>query len=137
MQNITITENGVYKLLRNIKSHKATGPDNIQARYLKELALELVSQDLLALNPYCESVCILLISRCFMMLEFTICSSVLHSIAGADPGFQVRAANNKQIYIILLDFSKAFEKVPHKRLFNKLNYYGIRSNTLQWIYSML
>lgn len=41
MQNITITENGVYKLLRNIKSHKATGPDNIQARYLKELALEL------------------------------------------------------------------------------------------------
>jgi hypothetical protein len=29
MQNITITENGVYKLLRNIKPHKATGPDNI------------------------------------------------------------------------------------------------------------
>jgi hypothetical protein len=41
MQNITITENGVYKLLRNIKPHKATGPDNIQARYLKELALDL------------------------------------------------------------------------------------------------
>jgi hypothetical protein len=41
MQNITITENGVYKLLRNIKPHKATGPDNILARYLKELALEL------------------------------------------------------------------------------------------------
>jgi hypothetical protein len=38
MQNIIITENGVYKLLRNIKPHKATGPDNIQARYLKELA---------------------------------------------------------------------------------------------------
>jgi hypothetical protein len=36
MQNITITENGVYKLLRNIKPHKATGPDNILARYLKE-----------------------------------------------------------------------------------------------------
>ena len=41
MQHITITDNGVYKLLRNIKSHKATGPDNIQARYLKKLALEL------------------------------------------------------------------------------------------------
>jgi hypothetical protein len=27
-----------------------------------------------------------------------------------------RAANNKQIDIILLDFSKAFDKVPHKRL---------------------
>jgi hypothetical protein len=41
MQNITITENGVYKLLRNIKPYKATGPDSIQARYLKKLALEL------------------------------------------------------------------------------------------------
>ena len=41
MQNITITENRVYKLLRNIKPHKAKGPDNIQARNLKELALEL------------------------------------------------------------------------------------------------
>ena len=41
MQNITITENRVYKLMRNIKRHKATGPDNIQARNLKELALEL------------------------------------------------------------------------------------------------
>jgi hypothetical protein len=48
-----------------------------------------------------------------------------------------RAANNKQIDIILLDFSKTFDKVPHKRLLNKLNYYGIRSNTLQWIYSFL
>jgi hypothetical protein len=44
-----------------------------------------------------------------------------------------RAANDKQIDIILLDFSKAFDK----RLLNKLNYYGIRSNTLQWIYSFL
>jgi hypothetical protein len=48
-----------------------------------------------------------------------------------------RAANNKQIDIILLDFSKTFDKVLHKRLLNKLNYYGIRSNTLQWIYSFL
>ena len=48
-----------------------------------------------------------------------------------------RAANNKQIDIILLDFSKAFDKVPHKRLLNKLIYYVIRSNTLQWIYSFL
>ena len=27
-----------------------------------------------------------------------------------------RATNHKQIDIILLDFSKAFDKVPHKRL---------------------
>jgi hypothetical protein len=39
MQNITITENRVYKLLRNIKPHKAKGPDNIQARSLKEMSV--------------------------------------------------------------------------------------------------
>ena len=33
----------------------------------------------------------------------------------------------------MLDFSKAFDKVPHKHLCNKLNYYGIRGSTLQWI----
>jgi hypothetical protein len=48
-----------------------------------------------------------------------------------------RAANNKQIDIILLDFAKTFDKVPQEKLLNKLSYYGIRSNTLQWIYSFL
>ena len=38
---------------------------------------------------------------------------------------------------ILLDFSKAFDKVPHQRLLNKCSYYGIRGNTLLWIASFL
>ena len=45
--------------------------------------------------------------------------------------------NNKQTDILLLDFSKAFDTVPHKRLLNKLNYYGITGPTLQWINSFL
>ena len=31
-----------------------------------------------------------------------------------------------QVDIILLDFAKAFGKVPHVRLYHKLNSYGIR-----------
>ena len=38
---------------------------------------------------------------------------------------------------ILLDFSKAFDKVPHRRLLLKLEYYGIRGNTLLWIKNFL
>ena len=33
---------------------------------------------------------------------------------------------------ILLDFSKAFDKVSH-RLLHKLGFYGIRNGVLQWI----
>ena len=39
--------------------------------------------------------------------------------------------------MVLLDFSKAFDKVPHQRLLHKLNYYGVGSTTLRWIQSFL
>jgi sulfur relay (sulfurtransferase) DsrF/TusC family protein len=35
MTNIHITEHGVYKLLKNQKPHKATGPDEVPAFILK------------------------------------------------------------------------------------------------------
>ena len=36
---------------------------------------------------------------------------------------------HKQIVIIILDFDKAFNKVPHRRLLHKLDYYGTRVHT--------
>jgi hypothetical protein len=38
---------------------------------------------------------------------------------------------------IQLDFAKAFDKVPHRRLLHKLHYYGIRNETHKWIESFL
>jgi hypothetical protein len=46
-------------------------------------------------------------------------------------------SSGKQIDAILLDFSKAFDKVPHRRLLMKLDHYGIRGTTLKWIQDFL
>jgi len=42
-----------------------------------------------------------------------------------------------QVDAVLLDFSKAFDKVRHQRLLYNLQYYGIRGNTLNWISAFL
>ena len=43
----------------------------------------------------------------------------------------------KQVDAILLDFAKAFDKVPHRRLTHKLQHYGITGPTLHWITAFL
>ena len=45
--------------------------------------------------------------------------------------------NNMQVDAAILDFSKAFDKVAHKHLIYKLDYYGIRGNLLNWLTSFL
>ena len=45
--------------------------------------------------------------------------------------------NRIQADAILLDFQKAFDKVPHQRLLYKLKCYGISPQTLNWIHSFL
>ena len=44
---------------------------------------------------------------------------------------------HKQTDLIIMDFAKAFDKVPHRRLLHKFDYYGIRGSTHQWISSWL
>ena len=49
-----------------------------------------------------------------------------------------RSVNNRnQTDLLILDFSKAVDKVAHKRLLLKLEYYGIRGLVLAWIKAWL
>ena len=48
-----------------------------------------------------------------------------------------RALYKLQVDAAILDFSKAFDKVAHKHLIYKLDYYGIRGNLLNWLTSFL
>jgi hypothetical protein len=43
----------------------------------------------------------------------------------------------KQTDVILLDFSKGFDSVPHLRLMSKLDHYGIRGLSANWIKAFL
>lgn len=44
---------------------------------------------------------------------------------------------SKSVHAVVLDFTKAFDKVPHRPLLIKVNHYRIRGNLLQWFESFL
>jgi hypothetical protein len=45
--------------------------------------------------------------------------------------------NGKQTDILVMDFSKAFDKVSHSLLLHKLHYYGIQGELNSWIQNFL
>lgn len=45
--------------------------------------------------------------------------------------------NNKLVDVALLDFTKAFDKVPHQRLIKKLEFYGLHGQIAAWVKSFL
>ena len=61
-------------------------------------------------------------------------TQLIHTIQ--DIASKLRSGRD-QVDIILLDFAKAFDKVPHQRLLHKLQFYGIDDCTLRWIRSFL
>ena len=44
-----------------------------------------------------------------------------------------RVDNGEPVDVVYLDFQKAFDKVPHKRLSCKIKVHGIRGSVLRWI----
>ena len=187
IQSLTITTTGIEKLLSNINPHKASGPDNISGRILKELKeitapiLTILFQKSLqsgtiptdwkhanvapaykkgekynAVNYRPISLtCI----SCKIM-EHVITKHIINHLEknnllyDLQHGFrhsrscetqllsfvQELASNydkNIQTDLIIMDFAKAFDKVPHQRLLYKLKYYGINNETLNWINAFL
>ena len=51
--------------------------------------------------------------------------------------WQKNLDNNLQTDVIFLDFAKAFDKVDHFCLLQKLDHYGIRGNLLSWLENFL
>ena len=178
---------GVKKLLPGLKPHKASGPDNIPTRFLREAANELAPALCLILTASLNQGYvpddwktadvtpifkkgdrstpanyrpISLTAVCCKVMEHILHSQVMkhidfHNILSDNQhGFRKKRScesqliltiqdlasgleDGEQIDAVLLDFSKAFDNVPHQRLLLKLQHYGIRGQLLSWIESFL
>ena len=51
--------------------------------------------------------------------------------------YETQLVTGKQVDLILLDFSKAFDKVSHPKLLFKLSQHRVKGNTLNWIRAFL
>ena len=187
IENITISIEGVEKLLDNINIHKASGPDKIPNIILKTCSKEIspalanifqqsldtgtlpndwrnanISHILKKGNKHMASNYrpISLTSVCCKTLEHIICRHMLSHlennkiISPLQHGFcnghscesqliltmhdiMQNFDSKQQTDLVILNFSKAFDTVPHKKLLFKLSKYGITGNINKWIQSFL
>ena len=187
ISSIRVHVDDVYQLLSNIQQHKASGPDNLPARFLREVAYEIspvlsvifqASLDQGVLPSIWKTAKVVPIHKkgiksdpcnyrpvsltciCCKILEHIVYSSISDHLASFNilcneqHGFCnkrscetqlittvndfAKCLNQKgQCDVLLLDFSKAFDKVPHSRLYYKLQHYGIDGPVLLWVKSFL
>ena len=187
MEDIEVDEAGIRKLLQKTNPRKATGPDSIPARILKDCASELapiltiifnkslqegkVPEDWRHANVtaiykkgtrhdaanyrpvsltslYCKLLEHVIVSKTVNHLErYNILDDCQHGFRAKRSCetqiltlyHELAASLDKKIQtdMIILDFSKAFDRVPHQRLLKKVYHYGIRGTTYQWISSFL
>ena len=187
ISDITVTEDGVLKLLKNIQTAKAPGPDSIPNRVLKECASELAPSITLLFQKSLDTGClprdwlnaniapvykkgdrhmpenyrpVSLTSVLSKLLEHIVCRHMMkhferHNIlTSLNHGFRSGYSCETQLAvtvedlissfdrgiqtdIAILDFSKAFDTVPHDKLLHKLRAYGIHGQLHQWITSFL
>ena len=188
MGEITVDPKGVFKLLNGLNINKASGPDGLSTRMLKECSSEiapilaLIYNELLAQGTvpddwrqanvapvfkkgekydaanYCP---VSLTCICCKTLEHIKVSNINKHLAfesilaDCQHGFRSQRScetqlvqfchdmvsnldgalnpDQKQIDVIIMDFAKAFDNVPHRRLLYKLDYYGIKGSTHKWI----
>ena len=183
MEPIHIQQDGVKRLLENLEISKATGPDGIPSRFLKDFSDAVAPPLTIIFKATLHQGClpsewkhatvvpvfkkgdrhlvsnyrpISLTCICCKVLEHIIYSSISshlekHNIICEEQhGFQKhKSCETQLIYTthdfasvlnsggeidaLFLDFSKAFDKVPHVRLYHKLEHYRICPQILNWI----
>lgn len=187
MPPILVTTEGITKLLKNLNTNKAQGPDKLPTVILKQHAdlvapiLQVIFQQSLDTGTVPSDwqkadvvpvfkkgdkskpenyrpVSLTCVTS--KILEHILHSHILkhldehHILANFQHGFRKKHSCETQLLttienlarnrdkslqtdLLILDFSKAFDTVPHQRLLYKLKYYGIHESTQNWIQSWL
>jgi hypothetical protein len=185
--DINITCAGVERLLERLKPHKASGPDRIRPRILKELSSEVAPILTMIFNkslatgqipPSWRDANVTPIYKkgqkykaenyrpisltcvCCKIMEHIITSNIMSHAESSgifhplQHGFRKGRScetqliefidditnnmeKNKQTDVLIMDFSKAFDKVCHSLLLHKLDFYGVRGKTNDWIKGFL
>ena len=143
MLDITVTSKGIAKHLYNLNPHKAAGPDQIKPIILKRFRphchQNISSKSRLTREPYHQSGRMLmwrLSTKKVNALEITLSTTGPYPLLESQLLMLVgdlskSVYKKKQPDLILLDFSKAFDKVSHEKLALKLHVYGIRGSALK------
>ncbi|KAI8479428.1 hypothetical protein Bbelb_428470 [Branchiostoma belcheri] len=189
LEDIIITTAGVEKLLRNLDPSKASGPDQLSPRILREVATEIapllaflyqisLDKGVVPNDWKCAHVCpvfkkgerykaenyrpISLTSIPCKLLEHILVSEIMsfceeqQILCTQQHGFRKGRSCETQLLgladeishtledghqedLLVLDFSKAFDKVSHSLLVHKLKYYrnGIDGKVNTWISEFL
>ena len=187
MPEIRISEDGVLALLMKLNPYKATGPDDLSPRLLKQLAPALsgplthlfqrsLDTSTMPSDWRKARVCpifkkgdkyqpsnyrpISLTCVVSKMLEHIITSQVAHHLESTNKltprqhGFRPRRCcesqlieliadvstlmdQGKEVDACFLDFAKAFDKVDHVRLIQKLRTIGVNDQATNWIKDFL
>ena len=187
MPDISISAEGIDKLLLGLNPHKAAGPDKLKPIILQTLheelspILQLIFQKSLDNGKLPDIWKEANVSPIFkkgdkadpsnyrpISLTCVLCKVQEHIVASSlskhftelnilyelQHGFRERRSCETQLIMLidklsktmqmgkqtdlnLLDFSKAFDKVAHEKLIQKLHHYGIRGDTLKWIKAFL
>ena len=187
VNDIDITVNGVKKLLDGLNPYKASGPDNIKPRLLKELSdvIAPILTTIFRLSYETGEIPdawrtalvtpafkkgqkykaenyrpISLTCVCCKIFEHIVTSHIMKHAERSNILFPLQHGfrkgrscetqlieftdditknmeNGKQTDVLIMDFSKAFDKVSHSLLLHKLDHYGIRGKTNRWIQAFL
>lgn len=185
--DLTVNSNGVLKLLRNINPSKASGPDGIPNKVLKECAESIAPPLTIIFNHSLETGQlpadwltanisavfkkgdrnraenyrpVSLTSVACKLLEHVICHhlrnhlEMFNILTDRNHGFRSGYSCETQLLttmndlleshdaghqtdVAILDFSKAFDTVPHDRLLQKLDHYGVRGPIHTWLSNFL